>query len=454
MKKDNISLIVIGTTITMLLIVLIGSTFAYFTALNSQGSTSLVSIEGGKMLINYSDGTSDILTSKDIEPSNTILVNKTFTLTGTNTTNGLKMPYKVGLKYNSTFSDGMIHYYIKRTTTNENVTSNYVVTPEANKTESDYLNQTIPGNASKTGYTHGTLKIGKKYTEMVTGEFKENKENQSIEFNLIIQFPDNGLNQDSEKGKTFNGKVVVNYEAPTPKTFAEDTWETIADNTSSNVYNVGDTKTVLIGNKPYTVRIANKSTPEECTTRDDFSQTACGFVVEFADILEERRINSNDTNKGGWPATTTRTYANGTFFNNLPEELRNIIIDTKVVSGYGSSDNNAKRPDGNWESNDKIYLLSEGEVFKKDPSITSSSNDTAYKQTRQLDYYANKGVTITDNKSATIKKNKGSNGRWWLRGATSNFNDAFFCVHHTGDSGVIGTGNGYSAGFAPAFRIG
>ena len=47
---------------------------------------------------------------------------------------------------------------------------------------------------------------------MVTGEFPASLNDQTITFNLIIQFPDNNENQDSEKGKTFNGKVVVNYE--------------------------------------------------------------------------------------------------------------------------------------------------------------------------------------------------------------------------------------------------
>ena len=101
--------------------------------------------------------------------------------------------------------------------------------------------------------------------------------------------------------------VEDNY-VPQPKSFAEDTWETIAENTSSNVYNVGDTRRVLIDNKPYTVRIANKSTPPECND-SNFSQTACGFVVEFADIVEKRRMNPTNTNVGGWEASEMRTYA-------------------------------------------------------------------------------------------------------------------------------------------------
>lgn len=206
MKKNNLSLIVIGTTITMLLIVLIGSTFAYFTALNNQGSTSLVSIEGGKMLITYEDGGNNLLVSSNILPSNNIIANKTFTLTGLNTTtagDGLAMPYKVGLKYISTFSDGQIHYYIKKvSSTLDTITTSYTGTTDL----------AIPGHTSETGYATGTLNNGSKYTEMVTGVFPANNDEQTITFNLKLQFPDTGTNQDTEKGKTINAEVVVNYE--------------------------------------------------------------------------------------------------------------------------------------------------------------------------------------------------------------------------------------------------
>ena len=95
-------------------------------------------------------------------------------------------------------------------------------------------------------------------------------------------------------------------------------------------YKVGDTKKVSIGGTNYTVRVANNTTPTECND-SNFSQTACGFVVEFADIVENRQMNSSGTNVGGWEASAMRTYANGAFFNNLPEDLRSVIIDTKVV---------------------------------------------------------------------------------------------------------------------------
>ena len=207
-KNQRILTIIIVTTVLILVIIFVGVTYAFFTANNPEGSTAQIISENGRMLINYDDGTDSIVPVKDIQPSNTILVNKTFTLTGSNTTvgmnssDGLDMNYQVGLGYNSTFSDGMIHYYIKEVNrpTNSNVITKYT----------GETNQTVSGHDDLTGYAHGTFKYGTQYIEMVTGQFPAKLDNQSITFNLIIQFPDNNENQDSEKGKTFNGKVIIN----------------------------------------------------------------------------------------------------------------------------------------------------------------------------------------------------------------------------------------------------
>ena len=225
MENNNQKVFTFVTIATILILVIIfaGVTYAFFTANNPEGSTAQIISKNGRMLITYNDGTDNIVPVTNIEPSNTILVNKTFTLTGSNTTvgksasDGLSMPYKVGVQYTSTFSDGMMHYYIKEVNrpANSQVTANYVITPEPGKTKDDYKNQTVPGNDTYTGYIHGTFKNDKKYKEMVTGEFPASLNDQTITFNLILQFPDNNENQDSEKGKTFNGKIVVNYEEET-----------------------------------------------------------------------------------------------------------------------------------------------------------------------------------------------------------------------------------------------
>ena len=206
-KEEQIKVYVMIGTIIMLLVIFSGITYAFFSASNNKGSTSIISATSGKMTINYADGKSDLLVSKDIQPSDKILIDKTFTLTGTNTTSGLVMPYKVGIKYTSGFSNGQLHYYLKRTNQNTNITSNLI----------GISNQTISGNTTETGYTTGIFIKNKteSYLELANGEFKANTSNQTITFNLKIQFPDTSENQDSEKGATFNGNIVVNYENET-----------------------------------------------------------------------------------------------------------------------------------------------------------------------------------------------------------------------------------------------
>ena len=236
---------------------------------------------------------------------------------------------------------------------------------------------------------------------------------------------------------------------PIVYSFANDSWTTIANNVRNGLgykYNVGDEKEVSIGGTNYTVRVANNTTPSECSN-EGFSQTACGFVVEFVDIIEQRQMNSSHTNVGGWPAMKLHGYANGDFFNKLPEELRNVIINTTVVSGHGWSNSNSNRSDGNWESQDKIYLLNTTEVWSG-----SMSRDTGYNKTRQLDFYKSKGVT-TSNYLDAIKQYNNSDSTWWLRAADSDENYDFFVVYSSGSwRGECGANDTY--GFAPAFRIG
>ena len=253
-KNESKKLTIITIAAVLILVIIFaGVTYAFFTANNPEGSTAQIISENGRMLITYNDGTDNIVPVTNIQPSDEILVNKTFTLTGINTTvgmsssDGLTMPYKVGIQYTSTFSDGMMHYYIKEVNrpANSNVTTNYVIKPEEGKTEDDYINQTIPGNEKYTGYTHGTFKNGKKYTEMVAGEFPASLNDQTITFNLIIQFPDNNENQDSEKGKTFNGKIVINQKPTLSDYIAEldltDNGLEIDDTTDKNLRYVGAT---------------------------------------------------------------------------------------------------------------------------------------------------------------------------------------------------------------------
>ena len=274
----------------------------------------------------------------------------------------------------------------------------------------------------------------------------------------------------------------TSYESNTCETavaFSSDSWETIACNVkngNTSAYNVGDTKEVALdGYGTHTLRIANTSTPDECNT-EGFSQSACGFVLEFADILALYNMNpagtyngtnySIGTNLGGWPASAMYKFINGiddttysanttdssttstvkSIYMSLPEDLRNVIIDTTTISGHGKTDT------ANFTSTDKLYLLDGKEIYGT--SITESGSaqyDTAKEYERQLDYYSNQGVTISSY-SAAIKEYNGSAAVWWLRSANSLYDNRFYYVTSTGNWAIYGA---YSTnGVSAAFRIG
>ena len=245
---------------------------------------------------------------------------------------------------------------------------------------------------------------------------------------------------------TFNAveRDTIGEDILDPVTFATDSWATIASNVKSgntDKYNVGDTKEVDLGTfGTHTVRIANKS---ECTT--ETSETACGFVVEFADIITEQQFNSTSTNVGGWRDSELRTYINDTIYKSLPSELQNVIISTKVISGHGSTSGET-----NFETQDKLYLLSAHEVWEDGTSNQISTKDTSYNNTKQLDYYKNQGVT-TSSYAGAKKQYNGSNSWWWIRSARSSNAKDFLHVDGTGAWSYYSASN--SIGVSPAFRI-
>lgn len=234
-----------------------------------------------------------------------------------------------------------------------------------------------------------------------------------------------------------------------PYSFSTDSWVTIANavkNNNISKYNVGDTKKVNLGTYgTHTVRIANTSTPSECST-DGFSQSACGFVIEFADIITKHSMNDSATNVGGWPASSMYTFVNINIYNSLPYILKSEIIDTTVVSGHGSNDTD------NFTSTDKLYLLSPKEVYNDWSTDSYSSYDSAKDLTRALDYYINKNVTLSDDSEA-IKKYKTTDSWWWLREAHSSYDNSFFIVHNN-DYRYLSTNANISGGVSPAFRLG
>ena len=183
------------------------------------------------------------------------------------------------------------------------------------------------------------------------------------------------------------------------------------------------------------------SIPDECK-QDNFSQSACGFVLEFVDIITQNKMNSTMTNKDGWPKSQMKTFIDNDIYNSLPDELKSVIIDTKTVSGHGKEDAD------NFTSTDKLYLLAPKEIY----SDWSNQYDSAKDSTRQLDYYNSKGVTTSSYDSAIKGVSSTYFSFWWLRCAYSVNSYEFYAVGASGGSFYLDDRN--IGGVSPAFRIG
>ena len=258
-------------------------------------------------------------------------------------------------------------------------------------------------------------------------------------------------------------------------TFEDDEWSTIVaavkqaeKNETEYPYEVGNTKEVDMGSLgTHTIRVAN-TTP--CSEVEVTSKTACGFVLEFADIITTHEMNGDpvnytgDTNVGGWPATEIRAYLNdldtesdndGVIYNALPDALKTGIIETYVISSPENAGTTGYENvvGENFYSTDKLYLLSPQEVWG---TSFTSKYDKSNGTSRQLDYYANyqgngyTGVSTSKNEGA-IKQYSGSNSWWWLRSAYSDFNHGFYYVGSAGGNSTDFAG--YSYGLTPTFRL-
>ena len=405
--------ILFGTFIALLLLLTTGLSYAYFSAsISGNENAKNVVVEAGTLSLVYTDGPE--IKAQNIKPGWSTTKEVSVKNTGTLDTN-----------YN----------IIWQSLTNEITNNEIVISATCQRLNS-------------VGTVEGTCEsISQAAISDMTIAKKINIEaGITHKYTFTILFKETNADQNTNQGKKFNGVLgIEEYKAPN---FTTDSWSTIIANVKAgngSEYKVGSTKEVNLGTTygTHTLRIANTSTPSECSTTG-FSQTACGFVLEFADIITDHRMNDTDTNVGGWPATSMRTFVNNDIYNAIPSEIKNAIIDTTVVSGHGKSDTE------NFTSTDKLYLLAPKEIYS-DWSTYQSANDTAKDLTRTLDYYKNLG-TSTSNRSGVKKKNGTSADYWWFRAASSNTLEGFYTVASTGTySNDVAV---YTHGVAPAFRLG
>ena len=413
--KDKMTLFVTG--MFLLLIMTTGLSYAYFSAsISGNENAKNVVVEAGTLSLVYTDGPK--IKVQNIKP-------------------GWSTTKEVSVKNNGTL--GAYYNVIWQSLTNTISNNELVLSATCQRL-----------NAS--GIVEGTCKSISQapISDMTIAKRVSIESGITHKYTFTILFKETNVDQNTNQGKKFNGVLgIEEYKAPD---FATDSWEAIIAKVKAgngSEYAVGSTKEVDLGTTygTHTLRIANTSTPSECSTTG-FSQTACGFVLEFADIITNHKMNDTNTNAGGWPSTSMRTFVNNDIYNALSDEIKNAIIDTTVVSGFGPDDT------ANFTSTDKLYLLAPGEVYSDWKTITINGEplyDTAKNLTRTLDYYKNLGVT-TINSSGAGKKNGTYDSYWWLRTATAITGSYFYDVSNNGDWSNYDAN--YTGGVAPAFRLG
>ena len=177
MEKRN--KIIIIAIVLALAVLFSGLTYAYFTSINNNESTSTIYAKGGTMNVVYANGSGNII-MENIYPRETEWVNKTFTVTGENTTD-LEMEYSIYLMTKSnSFNLGDLTYSLSGTSTN---VDDFLSSKE---------NQQLPKN--------GEILIG-------SGTFKSKAATHS--YSLKIYYKETGENQNNGQGKNYTGYVKI-----------------------------------------------------------------------------------------------------------------------------------------------------------------------------------------------------------------------------------------------------
>ena len=166
------------------------------------------------------------------------------------------------------------------------------------------------------------------------------------------------------------------------------------------------------------------------------------------------KMNSSNTNAGGWDDSAMRTSTMTTLLSQLPADLRNVIKQVNKKATAGSQSTTITT------SADKLFLFALAELASKtgleNSTGTSIKNNAAtYEQEgTQYEYFKNTvgDADIYKACPALVKKlsNGGGSARaWWLRSPSLSVSALFWCVTSSGGVGYSGASSscGVSFGF-------
>ena len=188
-------------------------------------------------------------------------------------------------------------------------------------------------------------------------------------------------------------KAIAQYELTLSTDLETFTWDAIdsisKSGNAASIWSVGDKKTVNIGGTDYQFQIIGFNHDTKT------AGGKAGITFQMVDCMNATaRMNSSNTNKGGWTSCEMRTSTLNSIFSSLPADLQKAI---KAVNKLTSAGNNSATIN---TTSDKLFLLSEVEIF-------GSTNYSKPGEGSQYAYYKAG--------NSKVKKVNGSAKFWWDR---------------------------------------
>ena len=192
------------------------------------------------------------------------------------------------------------------------------------------------------------------------------------------------------------------------------------------IFALGDTKDVtLSGIGTMTLQIADFD-HDYLSGTTTANKAAATFLCKNL-LYQTYKMNSSDTNNGGFPSSSLRSTLDGSIYNALPSDLKAVI--KTAYKWYGTGNNTTN---GKW-SGHKLWLPLAFEMFGE--SSYSPATERTTGNARQY--------PIFTDKASRIKKmnNGGGSAQWYWLASPYATNAARFCnVSSDGSSDYYGAG--------------
>lgn len=160
------------------------------------------------------------------------------------------------------------------------------------------------------------------------------------------------------------------------------------------------------------------------------------------DLLNEQRaMNEEWTNAGGWRDSEMRGWLNETLYPSLPSYWKNLMVQVAVSSTVGEESKEIVT------SADYLFLPAIGEMDAW--YLESSYNFVFYSSEISSDAEERTFIRFTDEDVTRVKKRQGNPGFYWLRSPSDLSTAFFYTIDSSGSS--PSTGASYSYGVCPGF---